>query len=456
MEREASPSTVEVFGYALSAAPSTFGYLLILVMYMKYATETLGASPAAVGLVFFIAKFWDAIADPLIGTLSDRTRSRLGRRRPWLLAAAPLLAAFGYMAWVPPADLASSLLIPWITVAVLGYYTAHTIFGVPHMAYGAELSLQSTGRNRVFAARQVIQILSMLAAGIIGTTLVQKGYEATRSLSLVVSALTIVLVFLGVTLLPAERVEFQGRGGRNPYRALRDVVANPHARLFLMVIFIDSIGTGGIGILTPFVIDHVVGRKDLLPYLLGANMLSMLAAVPIWLWLARYFEKRRLLLWAMLGSGMGFGSILLVGRGDWALIAISAVVSGAALSCSNTLGYTLKSEIIDCDEHATGERKEGAYFAGWSFVQKLAAGLMFYLVGQALEWSGFDGSASQQSVLVERTMIGLMGGFPLVCYALGAIAFARFSLSESEHALIRRELNARAAENADQGGTNPA
>jgi GPH family glycoside/pentoside/hexuronide:cation symporter len=264
-------------------------------------------------------------------------------------------------------------------------------------------------------------------------------------MSVVVAVLTVALVYLGVSGLPAERAEFSGRGGQNPLRAVRDVLANPHARLLLTVIFIDSIGTGGIAVLTPFVIDHVVGRKDLLQALLGANFLATLLSVPLWLWLARRFEKRRLMLWSMIASGFAFGSILLVGEGDWILVAISAVTSGTAVSCSNTLGYTLKSEIIDCDEYRTGERKEGAYFAGWAFVQKLAAGLMIFVVGQALSWSGFAPGAERQSDFVLTTMIVLMGGAPLVCYLLGAIAFARFSLSEAEHARIRGELDARNA-----------
>ncbi len=175
---------------------------------------------------------------------------------------------------------------------------------------------------------------------------------------MVVSILTVALVFLGVSWLPTERSDFRGRGGANPFRALRDVLTNRHARLLLTVIFIDSIGTGGIAVLTPFVIDHVVGRKDLLQVLLGTNFLTTLLSVPLWLWLARHFEKRRLMLWSMLASGLAFGSILLVGEGDWSWSRSPRVTSGMAVGCSNTLGYTLKSEIIDCDEYAPASARK--------------------------------------------------------------------------------------------------
>ncbi|MEZ4281142.1 MAG: MFS transporter [Myxococcota bacterium] len=445
-----------LLGYSLSAAPTSFSFLLFMVMYLKYATETLAVSPAAIGTVFLIAKTLNAVGDPLIGNWSDRTNTRMGRRRPWLLVGGPLAAIFGYMAWAPPTSLAEPTLIVWIGLSIIGFYTAYSIFEVPHMALGAEISLDAGGRNRLFAWRQVVRVLSSLVAALLGSWMIQQGREATQSMSVVVAIVTVAFVYLGVSQLPRERVEFRGRGGANPFRALRDVLANPHARLLLTVIFIDSIGTGGIAVLTPFVIDHVVGRKDLLQVLLAANFGATLLSVPLWLWLARRFEKRRLMLWAMVASGLAFGSVLFVGEGDWVLVALSALGSGVAVSCSNTLGYTLKSEIIDCDEYRTGERKEGAYFAGWAFVQKLAAGLMIFVVGQALEWSDFDAGAEQQSEFVLSTMVGLMGGAPLVCYLIGAIAFARFSLSEAEHARIRGELDARAAGAAGHTGTRPA
>ena len=432
-------------GYGLSAAPVIYSYVLILIMYMKYAATELGASTAVVGTIFLAAKFWDAVTDPLIGSLSDRTRHKSGRRRPWLLAGAPLLAIFSIMAWSPPTGLEGAGLTVWITVAVIGFYTAYTVFDIPHMALGAEITLDASERNRVFGVRQALKVAGMLAAGVLGSYFVGQGVDSTRIMAWVVGGLTIALILGGVSMLPRERTDFQGRGGANPFRALGDVIRNRHARLLLFVIFIDAIGTGGIGVLTPFVLDYVVGRAELVPVLLGANMVATLLTVPLWIRLARRFEKRHLMLFAMLGSGIGYGGILMVGPGDWQIVALSAVVAGASSSCANILGYTLKSEIIDCDEHSTGERKEGAYFAGWSFVNKLAAGIMIGVVGWALEWSGFEASVQEQSALAKRTMIILMGGFPLVCYVAGAIAFSRFSLTESDHARIRAELDARSA-----------
>ena len=448
MQQQDRLSNGALFGYGLSAAPVIYAYVLILIMYMKYASVELGVSTAVIGTVFLAAKVWDAVTDPMVGFLSDRTVSRFGRRRPWILASAPLLAIFSIMAWAPPESLEGTALTAWITVAVFGFYTAYTLFEVPHMSLGAEVSIEANERNRIFGVRQALKVLGMFVAFLIGSTVVGMGIGPTRTMAYVLGAVTLLLIFGGVSLLPAERSEFQGRGPANPFTAVRDVFSNPHARLLLFVVFIDAIGVGGIGALTPFVVDYVVGEPDMIPGLLGSNMGATLLSLPIWIRLSRRFEKRRLMLYSMIGSGVGYGIIFFVGQGDWHIVLISSLIAGFSSGCPNTLGYTLKSEIIDFDEHKTGERKEGAYFAGWAFMSKLAAGIMIGIVGWALAIAGFDGQSDQQTEVVKSTMIVLMGGLPFVCYLFGAVFFTRFSLSEADHAVIRRELDARAAESS--------
>lgn len=438
------PATT-LLGYGVAAAPPQYMYVLVLIMYLKYAVDELGASAAAVGTIFLVAKLWDAVSDPMVGNLSDRTTLEIGRRKFWLFLSAPLLCVFGIMIWAPPAGLEGPWLIAWITVATLGFYTAYTVFEVPHMALGAELSFDGQQRNVIFGVRQVTRTLGMFAAGTGGVYLVQQGVSVATLSAYVVGVLTLILVVGSVAVLPGEREDFVGRGGDNPFRALRDVFANPHARLLFFVFFIENIGSGGIGVLIPFVIEYVVKMPEMVPVLLGMYMVSALFAVPVWIWLGRYFEKRHLWLFAMLQGGLGFGLNLFVGEGDWELVAVASLLSGTAGACGNTLGQALKAEVIDIDEYRTGERKEGAYFAGWSFVSKLASGIMVGVVGFALEWSGYVENAPEQTPLAKNTMILLMGGVPLFGYGIGSLVFTRFRLTEAEHARIRSELDQKAA-----------
>jgi GPH family glycoside/pentoside/hexuronide:cation symporter len=289
-----------------------------------------------------------------------------------------------------------------------------------------------------------MRALASVAAGTGGVYMVQQGVEVATVMAYSIGALTLLVVFGGVALVPSERAEFSGRGGQHPYNAVRDVFANRHARLLLFVFFIESVGVGGISVLTPFVLAYVIGLESMVPVVIGTFMLSSLAAVPLWVRLSGYFEKRHLWLFAMVQSAVGYSLIFWVGEGDWQLMAFSSFLTGTASACSNTLGLALKAEVIDFDEYLTGERKEGVYFAGWSFVQKLAGGVMVAVVGFSLEWNGYVENAADQTQGVKDAIIFLTAGIPLIGYSIGSLAFTRFDLSEAEHARIRAEIDARA------------
>lgn len=439
-------STATLMAYTLPSIPVHFIYNLVVVMYLYFATVELGLSPAIVGTIFFASKVWDAISDPMAGFLSDRTTSRLGRRRSWLLASSLPLGLFAWALWSPPGALEGRALEVWIAVAVFGFYTAYTAFEVPHMSLGAELTMDRVERNRVFGARQLARVATMLLAYTGGVMVVRSGgAEATGWMATGVAVILVLAVVWGVFRLPPERADFQGRGAENPVRAVVDVWTNPHARLLLFVFFIESIGSGGIGVLVPFVIQYVMKLTHplALPGLLMAFVGSSLIGIPFWVRLARRYEKRRLWLYAMVQAGVGFGLIFWVGEGDWVLMTIAGLMAGTASSCGATLGQALKADIIDVDEHRTGQRKEGAYFSAWTFMNKLAGGVMVWIVGLALGASGFDRELPDQLPAVKEVMILLMGGIPLVGYAIGALAFSRFSLSEADHARIRAELDER-------------
>ena len=151
----------------------------------------------------------------------------------------------------------------------------------------------------------------------------------------------------------------------------------------------------------------------------------------------------------MILTGVSFGAMFLLvffedqqTRVVW--IFVMAFFAGLANGCGGTLGPSVQGDVIDFDEHQTGERKEGAYFAAWNFVQKSALGLMLLLTGFVLEYSGFVPN-QEQTQEVKLAMVTLYGLFPLVCYAIGAWMFTKFSLDEETHAKIRADLDARAS-----------
>ena len=436
----------QILAYAALNLGVSFLSTLFVVMYLKFATDRVGVSMVAMGGVFLVAKIWNAIADPIVGSWSDRTRSRFGRRRVWLLGSMLPFAFFTWMAWAPPAALSSGPLVVWVSVAVLGAYTAGTAFQVPHAALGVELTHEPQSRNRVFAIKHVVQMLGLFGAFWIGIPLVDDR-EGARWLGLLGGAGAAVLVAASLPLLPPERQDYQGRGGASIGRALRDVARNREARLLLFVFFVEAVGLGGLTVLVPFVTEYVMHRPDLTQVMLSVYVVSGVAGVPVWLWLAGRFEKRRLWLVGLAMGGVGFGLLLGLGPNRWPLMVAASLIAGAAQACGSSIGQSLKADVIDLDELRTGERKEGAYFAAWSLVTKIGSAILASSAGFALGFAGYVPNA-EQTALVKGTMVFLLGGMPLLGYAVGALAFTRFPLSEAEHRRVRAELDARAASRA--------
>lgn len=416
---------------------------LLQFFFLKFATDVLFIAPATIGVIFALGRLWDAISDPLIGALSDRTRSRIGRRRPWMFAALPALALTYAMVWIPPAGLAGPALIAWTAVALFGYYTALTMYGIPHQSLGAELSTDHHDRSRIFGIRHASFLVGMMlsfAAMQVVTNSDQPRVTAA-TIALVVIAVSSLLLLVPPSLV-RERPEFQGRGGEEPRRSLADVFRNPHARVLLVVHTIEMLGSGVLGILSPYMAEYVLKRPDLIGPLPAVFVVCSVVSIPLWVRLSRIYGKRDIWIVAMLGTAFSFGGMFFVGENDVALMVVLLVLAGASTGCGGTVGPSILADVIDYDEYVSGERKEGVYTAAWGLTLKGGHALVILLVGVVLQFAGFEPNA-EQGAAANLALRGLFAGLPLVSFVVGAVLFSRFSLDEREHRRIRRVLDAR-------------
>jgi len=153
-----------ITAYGAPGVGAGYMYLLLGLYIMKFSTDVLLIAPAVMGTIFGISRVWDAVSDPLVGYLSDRTRMGLGRRRSWLLISIIPLA--GTFIWVfsPPDSLSGNYLIAWMAFGVIGFYSAATIFIVPHMSLGAELTPNYHERSRLYGLRHAAFTMGSILA----------------------------------------------------------------------------------------------------------------------------------------------------------------------------------------------------------------------------------------------------------------------------------------------------
>jgi len=432
-----------IFDYVAPTFGVGFMFLLLSIYILKFATDVLGMSAAVMGMILLLGRGLDAFVDPIVGYLSDRTKAKMGRRRPWMLASMLPLGLTFVLIWAPPKDLDPVMVTVWMAVSVIVFYFATSVLIIPHTALGAELTDNYHDRTRIFGGRHIGWIVGSFAA--IGGLLALDRSSDVRTtvfwLALGSGVGTAILILWTVWRL-RERPEFQGRGAEHPFRAFRDVWRNPHARLLLLVFGIESLGAATIGVLTPYVAQYVVKRGELAPAVIGVYMFASFAFVPVWLPLSRRFGKKALWLASMLLTAVSFGAMLFLSENAVVLMTVLAFAAGTAASCGAIVAPSIQADVIDWDEHATGERKEGAYFAAWNFVFKIATGLTQALTGFVLTFSGYVPNVDQTPE-VKLTILALYGLFPAACYLIGALLFARFELDEKGYALIRGDLDAR-------------
>jgi GPH family glycoside/pentoside/hexuronide:cation symporter len=443
LPRAGAPAGRVPLATLLAYAPPVFALgapqFFVQFFFLKFATDVLLLAPAALGAIFAVGRLWDAALDPILGTWSDRTRTRLGRRRPFMLAGIPLLILSFLMIWMPPAALSPAATTAWLAVGLFGFYAGFSAYAIPHFALGAELTDDYHDRSRVYGTRGASFMVGLLPA-FAATQLVNNAADPRGTAALVAAAAAIVVaLLLLVPLRVRERADFGATAPASSFRAIADVLRNPAARRILAVQFIDSLGLGVLGVLAPYVAEYVLERRDLIAALPAVYTGCHLASIPLWVALSRRFGKRQVWTVAMIGVALSFGATIFVGSNDVALLLALLVLAGFFGGCGGPIGASMLVDAIDADELETGQRKEGAYTAAFTFSFQVGGGITVFLVGVGLELGGFQPNAAQTSTAL-WTMSGIFAGAPFAMMLLGAFVLRRHRLDEREHERIRARL----------------
>ena len=440
--------------YGMPGLGAGYMYLLMSLYVMKFSTDVLLIAPAVMGVIFSISRIWDAVSDPIAGYLSDRTTFKFGRRRTWMLISF-IPISFGFLAvFSPPESMQGQSLDLWMMIAILSFYSAITLLNVPHMALGAELSEDYHERTRLFGVRHIGFTLGSILALVSMSLLISEENNPNGDVRQLAGSLAFyaigamsLMIFFAVSKLK-ENPEFQNRVNKNPFKAFRDVWINPHAKILIIVLFIENLGGAVIGVLTLYVTQYIVEAPAWAPLIIFAYMLPSALSVPLWIPLSRRFGKIRLWVFSLAFTGISFGGIFIIPFLDsitdrLIVMFIGAALGGMAAGCGGAIGPSVKGDVIDYDEYLTGERKEGSYFAALNFVFKSATGIMLLVTGFVLQFSGFIPN-QPQTMEVKIALISLYGLVPLIFYSLGAyLLYKKFKFGEKEHAAIKQQIQER-------------
>jgi sugar (glycoside-pentoside-hexuronide) transporter len=436
--------TGQIIGYSLPALGSAVVLISVGVYLPNFYTDELLVAPALLSWVFLLGRFWDAVTDPLMGFVSDRTRTRWGRRRPYfLLSSVPICVLF-YLIWSPDGSLSERELFVYLLITYLGLYTFWTVFNIPYISLGAEMTTSYHERTRVYGGRQAFFFAGTALGTLAPVYFVSQAgnpRDGYSTMALVCGGLTMLLILFAFFRL-RENPSHQHPEPLAFFEGLRLTFRN-RAFVILVAVYLTSIiGGSFIAMLTPYIAKYVIGAPWVIPFVVLAYIGGAIASMPLWVRMAKRRGKNRTWTLAMLVGAVGYFITFSYHEGTWIRWIVLAVVVGSAVGCTSAIGNAILADVVDGDELETGRRREGAFFGIMAFLDKAAVGIAAFIGLRGLQAIGYQPNVEQ----TESVIFGLKFLYcllPGACHVLALLLFQRFPMTPEVHARIRAALDAR-------------
>lgn len=434
-----------------------FGFLLVwqgtALFLMYFYTDVLGISPAVAGLIYLIAMIWDAISDPFIATLADRTHTKMGKYRPWLLfGALPFAISYPLAFSGPPSWLSIDVII-WALMTHIVLRTAYTIVSMPFNSLQARLTSDAQERSVLAGFRMVgaasgglaVVFITPVLVGMYGEDREAEAYFAAACIAGAIAFLALIYCFLAMKE-PEDAPPKEARSIWDDLKSIGPIFVNnpPLIRVFSIIV-IASICMGMFGKNMLYHFKYHLNAPELAVFGLVMPAALLILAVPFWVWLAGKTSKRTALASGTVIALLGYAGFFLNPTTDLTITLIMIALTGLGGAALAVMFWAMLPDTVEYGEAMTGVRAEAKTFGFATFAQKAAVGINAILLGLLLGWVGFEANVEQR----EATLLGMKAIMALVP-ALGAIAIIwilkGYTLDRKRHAELIEKIRAQKQE----------
>lgn len=433
---------------------------------LVFLTNVAGLRADLAGAVLLIGKIWDAVNDPLIGWLSDHTRTRWGRRLPWILASAVPFAAFFWLQWIVPGFAAGHQLglFAYYVVVSLVFNTFYTGLMLPHNALTPEFSRDYDERSRLTASRMAFS-LGGSVGGLVLAVIVFKAlaaaapaaqYAALGAAIAGVSLIAIAVCVAGIwrfalardaSLQPDSPPPAPAVGWREQWR----IVSSNRPYLIVCGIYLFSwLAMQFTASILPFYVASWMRLPALQFQLLALTVqATALALIPAWAWLSVRVGKKPVYFYGMAFWLVAQAGLYFVQPGQIALMYGLGFLAGFGIAVCYLIPNAMLPDTLEYDELRTGQRREGIFYGFFVFLQKTSLALGTFVVGQALAAAGYisstGGTVDQPESALQAIRFAI-GPLPAVALLIGIALTALYPITRERHAEILAELRRRRGE----------
>jgi len=440
----ATPIRIRV-AYALPAFALAMIGIPVYVYIPKFYTDVVGVNITSAGIILFSVRLFDAITDPVMGMLSDRTRSRFGRRRPYILVGS-IFIAVALLFLFNPVAISPVWNTVWLGVWIYALFLFWTVVAVPYESLGPEITYDYNDRTALFAWRDGLLIAGTLVAAA-SPALVQAVFQLDGSptgerskffwISVVYAPLLVVLCLWCVWRV-RERPSGTERSIPIGWLEFKSVFENRPFIILLAAYTISAIGSNLPATLILYYVEYVLGSSRADIFLLLYFMTGILL-LPVWVRLAQQFGKKNTWVAAMGVNSGAFLMVFFLGQGDTLAYAVLVFISGIGFGATLAIPSAIQADVIDYDEFKTGRRREGQYMGYWSIAKKMSAAIGVGVSLSVLGAVGYTPNAPQnESVLF--TLRVLYALVPSICNLLAIAIALYYPISGEVHARIRSAI----------------
>lgn len=428
----------ERIGYSIGDVGVNLVWILPSSFLMLYYTDSAGISAAFIGTMMLICRVFDGISDILMGILIDKTHSRLGKARPWLLyMSLPLMLSILAVFYVPPFLGQNGQKVYSFITYFLMSVVCYTAVNLSYHAMLPRFSLTSQDRSIVSVIRSVFSLLATVVVSTITTMLLsafggeasQKAWTTLVILYAVIAEAAILVTFFSVKEKTDILSSSESTQQKTPMRqAVKYLLSSRYFYISVYIFFAFYIANGTSGIMVYYARD-VFGNADLMGLLSIAGMLPIMLFSPFCPALFKRFGKRNTMLVGMIISAIASALILINPKNLILYLTLSLIRSTGSAPLMSAM-YTMAGDIVDYTQWKHGIRTEGIATSVNSIGMKLGTGFGSAILGWMLAWGKYDSALSAQPDSAITAMIIVSVVIPIIIYATAALVLCFWDLEK--------------------------
>jgi len=444
---ETKLSFTEKCGYGMGDMAANFVFQAMMALQLNFYTDTFGLKPAQAGTMFLIVGLAMAALNPVMGVIADRTSTRWGRFRPWLLWTAVPFGVIGILTFTTP-DLSPSgkLIYAWVTYMLLRL--VYTVNNVPYASLTGVMTQDPDERTSIASYRQIfanaagfiVQSLAIPMVAILGAGNNARGYQLTMGIFLSISVVMFLVAF-GVT---KERIQPDPQQETSVLQDLSDLMHNgPWIALFVVTTcYFTALMIRG-SVMLPYFI-YCAGNKMLFSWFNGFGLTSLLIGVAFSTALVRRLGKRSVFLWSMALTGVLCIALYFISARATVAIVTLEVVRQFAFGCSGPVLWAMMADVADFGEWKTGRRATATVTSAVVFALWVGLALGGAIAGWLLQFYGYQPNAAQTEGALHgiRLIASFFSGAAFLAAAVGLIFYGinmKMNLNISHDLSARRK-----------------